>query len=77
MSIKATSVRGVAALLKAGAKGQHAAGNGLYLKVNGENKGSWFYRYKVDGKTRRMGLGQQIQLALLMPVKKQQSKNYY
>lgn len=57
MSIKATSVRGVTALLKAGAKGQHAAGNGLYLKVNGENKGSWFYRYKVDGKTRRMGLG--------------------
>lgn len=57
MSIKATSVRGVTALLKAGAKGQHAAGNGLYLKVNGQNKGSWFYRYKVDGKTRRMGLG--------------------
>lgn len=57
MSIKATSVRGVTALLKAGANGQHAAGGGLYLKVNGQNKGSWFYRYKVSGKTRRLGLG--------------------
>ena len=57
MSIKATSVRGVSALLKAGKAGQHAAGGGLYLKVNGENKGSWFFRYKIDGKTRRMGLG--------------------
>ena len=57
MSIKATSVRGVAALLKAGKAGQHAAGGSLYLKVNGENKGSWFFRYKIDGKTSRMGLG--------------------
>ena len=57
MNTKATSVRGVAALLKAEKTGQHAAGNGLYLKVNGENKGSWFFRYKVDGKTSRMGLG--------------------
>lgn len=57
MSIKATSVRGVTALLKAGVSGQHAAGGGLYLKVNGQSTGSWFYRYKVSGKTRRLGLG--------------------
>lgn len=55
--IKATSVKGVSALLKEGKAGQHAAGGGLYLKVNGENRGSWFYRYKVGGKTTRMGLG--------------------
>lgn len=54
---KATSVKGVSALLKAGKAGQHAAGGNLYLKVNGENKGSWFFRYKVEGKTSRMGLG--------------------
>lgn len=55
--IKATSVKGINALLKAGKAGQHAVGGGLYLKVNAENKGSWFYRYKVEGKTIRMGLG--------------------
>lgn len=55
--IKATSVKGVSALLREGKSGQHAAGGGLYLKVSGEGKGSWLYRYKVDGKTSRMGLG--------------------
>lgn len=54
---KATSVRGVNALLKNGRPSQHAVGGGLYLKVNGENRGSWFFRYKIEGKTRRMGLG--------------------
>ena len=56
-ALDAKSVKGVSALLREGKAGQHAAGGGLYLKVNGENKGSWCYRYKVDGKTTRMGLG--------------------
>ncbi|MEH6687771.1 MAG: integrase arm-type DNA-binding domain-containing protein [Halopseudomonas sabulinigri] len=55
--IKANTARGVAALLKEGKPGQHAAGNGLYLKVSAPGIGSWFFRYKIDGKTRRMGLG--------------------
>jgi integrase len=55
--IKADTARGVAALLKEGKPGQHAAGGGLYLKVSAPGMGSWFFRYKIDGKTRRMGLG--------------------
>lgn len=55
--IKADTARGVAALLKEGKPGQHAAGGGLYLKVSAPGMGSWFFRYKIDGRTRRMGLG--------------------
>lgn len=55
--IKATSAKGVNALLKAGNKGQFSAGAGLYLKVNAINFGSWVYRYKINGQTFRMGLG--------------------
>ncbi|MEL0166954.1 MAG: integrase arm-type DNA-binding domain-containing protein [Pseudomonadaceae bacterium] len=55
--IKADTARGAAALLKDGKPGQHAAGAGLYLKVSAPGLGSWFFRYKIDGKTRRMGLG--------------------
>ncbi len=55
--IKANTARGVAALLREGKPGQHAAGSGLYLKVSAPGVGSWFFRYKIDGKTRRMGLG--------------------
>lgn len=54
---KATSARGVAALLKKGVPGQHAAGDGLYLKVAAPGAGSWVFRYKIEGKTRRMGIG--------------------
>tara|TARA_R110000850_G_scaffold152858_1_gene276176 strand:- start:6558 stop:7826 length:1269 start_codon:yes stop_codon:yes gene_type:complete len=55
--IKADTARGVSALLKEGKPGQHAVGNGLYLKVSAPGIGSWFFRYKIGGKTRRMGLG--------------------
>lgn len=54
---KATSAKGVSSLLKEGKAGQHAAGGGLYLSVKAAGVGSWVYRYKVDGKTSRMGLG--------------------
>src|SRR5699024_2285755 len=56
-NIRPTSARGVAALLKRGEKGQYSAGENLYLSVNGANSGSWVFRYKLDGKTRRMGIG--------------------
>lgn len=62
--IKATSARGVSALLKAGQLGQYGAGDGLYLKVNGPDLGSWVFRYKIKGKTRRMGLGSTNALSL-------------
>lgn len=55
--VKATSVKGVQALLKDGERGQYGAGGGLYLQVNSANNGSWLYRYKLEGKTSRMGLG--------------------
>ncbi|MDG9729093.1 integrase arm-type DNA-binding domain-containing protein [Ignatzschineria sp. RMDPL8A] len=54
---KANTARGVAALIKDGNKGVYSAGEGLYLKVNGENVGSWLYRYQLDGKRRKIGLG--------------------
>lgn len=62
--VKATSARGVAALLKNGVPGQHSAGDGLYLKVSAPESGSWVFRYKIDGKTRRMGLGPTNALSL-------------
>lgn len=55
--VKATSARGVNSLLKSGEKGQYGVGDGLYLKVNNVDSGSWVYRYKINGKTYRMGLG--------------------
>jgi hypothetical protein len=55
--IKATTTRGVSSLLKSGELGLYAAGNGLYLKVNGINAGSWIFRYKINGKSDKVGLG--------------------
>lgn len=60
----ATSARGVAAILNEGKRGQHAAGNGLYCQVNSVKNGSWVYRYKIDGKTKRMGLGSTAVISL-------------
>jgi len=53
----ASTVKGVEKLLRAGTTGDYSAGRGLYLKVSGKAKGSWFYRFMLDGKRRRMGLG--------------------
>jgi integrase len=55
--VKATTARGVASLLKTGDAGLYSSGKGLYLKVNGINSGSWIFRYKIDGKTGKIGLG--------------------
>src|SRR5690554_2024057 len=55
--IKADTVKGVNSLLKKGEAGLYSSGKGLYLKVNGVDAGSWIYRYMLDGKTRKLGLG--------------------
>lgn len=55
--IKADTARGITALLKKGDKGLYSAGSGLYLQVNGEGVGSWIYRYQLNGKRRKLGLG--------------------
>lgn len=54
---KADTARGAQACLRAGVKGSFGAGDGLYLNVSGHNKGSWVYRYQMQGKRRRIGLG--------------------
>ena len=67
---KALSVKGVESLLRDGVKKDYSDSGGLYLKVSGKNKGSWYFRYKVkdpseardkDGnliyKVKRIGLG--------------------
>ena len=54
---KANTTRGVSSLLKTGAAGLHSSGNGLYLKVSGINSGSWIFRYKINSKAGKIGLG--------------------
>lgn len=63
-SIKATTARGVAALVKANKPGQYAAGKGLYLVISASGGISWMFRYKVSGKTTRMGLGREADVSL-------------
>lgn len=52
-----STVKEVKSLLNKGELGQHALGNGLYLKVNGINLGSWVFRYQLNFKRHRLGLG--------------------
>ncbi|MBD8123845.1 integrase arm-type DNA-binding domain-containing protein [Pseudomonas lutea] len=47
----------IRSLVKAGVAGMTGDGNGLYLQISKAGGVSWIYRYKVDGKTRYMGLG--------------------
>lgn len=54
---KASTSKGVTSLLKHGEAGLYAAGAGLYLKVNNVNSGSWIYRYQLNGKSGKVGLG--------------------
>ena len=41
--------------------GMHGDGNGLYLQITPSKSGgvskSWLYRYKVGGRSRKLGLG--------------------
>ena len=42
---------------KAAKPGMYADGGGLYLQVRGPTSKSWIFRYKLDGRSREMGLG--------------------
>lgn len=54
---RADTARGVTARLREAEKGSFSAGRGLYLNVSGLNTGSWVYRYQIEGRRRRIGLG--------------------
>ena len=54
---KATSARGVTALINQGVKGMHAAGDGLYLRVRSKGSASWVFRYTLNSKAKNMGIG--------------------
>ena len=51
------TVKSVERLLRSGEKAMHSDGQGLYLKVSAAGCGSWIYRFKLNGKSRDMGLG--------------------
>lgn len=51
------TVKSVERLLRSGEKAMHSDGQGLYLKVSAMGSGSWIYRFKLNGKSRDMGLG--------------------
>lgn len=55
--VKTTSVRTVDSLVSRGTKGEHSVGGGLYLSVNGVGAASWIFRFQLDGKRKRIGLG--------------------
>lgn len=44
-------------LARAGAPGKTNDGDGLYLQISKAGAASWIFRYKLDGKSREMGLG--------------------
>ncbi|MGG7647324.1 tyrosine-type recombinase/integrase [Pseudomonas sp. ES4] len=47
----------IKSLVKAAMPGMTGDGKGLYFQVSKTGGMSWIYRYKIDGKTRYMGLG--------------------
>lgn len=60
----ASTARGVTKLLRDGIKGEYSAGSSLYLSVNGVGAGSWIYRYMINGKRQRIGLGSASEVTL-------------
>lgn len=55
--LRAATARGVEKLLRDGVAGEYGAGKGLYLNVSGKGSGSWIFRYRLEGKRKRIGLG--------------------
>lgn len=51
------TVNRVKSLAKAGVPGMAGDGRGLYLQVSKAGGVSWIFRYKIEGKSRYMGLG--------------------
>ena len=38
-------------------KGKYHDGNGLYISIYSSGKGKWTFRYRINKKSREMGLG--------------------
>ena len=38
-------------------KGKYHDGKGLYISISSQGRGKWSYRYRIDSKSREMGLG--------------------
>ena len=38
-------------------KGKYHDGKGLYVSISSLGRGKWSYRYRIDSKSREMGLG--------------------
>ena len=38
-------------------KGKYHDGKGLYISISSQGMGKWSYRYRIDNKSREMGLG--------------------
>ena len=38
-------------------KGKYHDGKGLYISIPSQGRGKWSYRYRIDNKSREMGLG--------------------
>jgi integrase len=51
------TVKKVAKLINAGARGRFFDGAGMYLVIGGENSSNWSRRYELDHKAHWMGLG--------------------
>ena len=50
--------------LKALPKGQHCDGKGLYLEKTSSDQGKWVYRFTLNRKQHRMGLGRYPDVSL-------------
>lgn len=55
--MRASTVKGVEKLLRDGTTGEYGAGKGLYLNVSGKGLGSWIFRYRINNKRKRIGIG--------------------
>ncbi len=62
--MKALTAKGIDKLIKEAIPGLTADGNGLYLRITKSASAGWIYRYKLDGRSRDMGLGTYPQVSL-------------
>ena len=46
-------------------KGKYHDGNGLYISIYSSGKGKWTFRYRINKKSREMGLGSYPDVSLL------------
>ncbi len=46
-------------------KGKYHDGKGLYISISSQGRGKWSYRYRLDNKSREMGLGTFPQISIV------------